>query len=115
MTQLLPTNPRPNPTHRPQELVKSIDALSRDQLRALLQLLGLENASLPVLLPGASRCDGAGGLRDGAGGMAEACSQPGAGEPRHASTSANRRRRCCHPPPAALQAVPARGATAVRR
>jgi aarF domain-containing kinase len=38
------------------ELVKSIDALSRDQLRALLGMLGLQNAVLPVLLPGANRC-----------------------------------------------------------
>jgi aarF domain-containing kinase len=37
------------------ELVKSIDALSRDQLRALLSTLGLQNAALPVLLPGANR------------------------------------------------------------
>ncbi|PSC74356.1 putative aarF domain-containing kinase chloroplastic [Micractinium conductrix] len=37
------------------ELVKSIDALSRDQLRVLLGALGLQNASLPVLIPGANR------------------------------------------------------------
>lgn len=37
------------------ELVKSIDALSRDQLRALLSTLGLQNAALPVLIPGANR------------------------------------------------------------
>ena len=44
-----------SPINALQELVKSIDALSRDQLRALLQLLGLQNAAVPVLLPGASR------------------------------------------------------------
>ncbi|KAL4452695.1 hypothetical protein ABPG75_008357 [Micractinium tetrahymenae] len=38
-----------------EELVKSIDALSRDQLRALLGVLGLQNAALPVLIPGANR------------------------------------------------------------
>lgn len=37
------------------ELVKSIDALSREQLLQLLTTLGLQNASLPVLIPGASR------------------------------------------------------------
>lgn len=38
-----------------EELVKSIDALSRDQARALLGVLGLQDAVLPVLVPGASR------------------------------------------------------------
>ena len=34
------------------EAVKSIDALSRDQLINMLGLLGLEGLRLPVLLPG---------------------------------------------------------------
>lgn len=38
-----------------QELVKSIDALSRDQLRALLVRLGLQNLAVPVVIPGANR------------------------------------------------------------
>jgi aarF domain-containing kinase len=37
------------------EAVKSIDALSRDQFGQLVALLGLQNAMLPVLLPGAAR------------------------------------------------------------
>jgi aarF domain-containing kinase len=37
------------------EVVKSIDALSRDQARALLTTLGLQDAALPLLLPGAAR------------------------------------------------------------
>lgn len=37
------------------EVVKAIDAMSRDQLRALLGALGLQNLVLPVLLPGARR------------------------------------------------------------
>jgi aarF domain-containing kinase len=37
------------------ELVKSVDALSRDQIFLLVQSLGLQNAMVPVLLPGASR------------------------------------------------------------
>eukprot|EP00877_Chromochloris_zofingiensis_P007733 jgi/Chrzof1/3212/Cz12g16050.t1_COQ8 len=37
------------------ELVKSIDALSREQLAALVLRLGLEGVRLPVLLPGAAR------------------------------------------------------------
>lgn len=37
------------------EVVQAIDALSRDQLRALLATLGLQNAVLPVLFPGARR------------------------------------------------------------
>ena len=35
--------------------VKSIDALSREQLLALLTGLGLQGARLPLLLPGASK------------------------------------------------------------
>ncbi len=35
------------------ELVKSIDALSRDQAHLLAQRLGLAGLPLPVLLPGA--------------------------------------------------------------
>lgn len=38
------------------ELVKSIDALSREQLLSLLTTLGLQNARLPLLVPGASKC-----------------------------------------------------------
>ena len=38
------------------EAVKSVDALSRDQFRQLLTLLGLQDAMVPVLLPGAARC-----------------------------------------------------------
>lgn len=38
-----------------EELVKSIDALSRDQLRALLVRLGLQNLAVPVVIPGANR------------------------------------------------------------
>lgn len=38
-----------------QELVKSIDALSRDQLRALLVRLNLQNLAVPVVIPGANR------------------------------------------------------------
>lgn len=38
------------------EAVKSVDALSRDQFRQLLTLLGMQNAMVPVLLPGAARC-----------------------------------------------------------
>ena len=34
------------------ELVKSVDALSRDQLYLLVQQLGLQAVALPVLLPG---------------------------------------------------------------
>lgn len=34
------------------ELVKSVDALSREQLAALVARLGLEGVRLPVLLPG---------------------------------------------------------------
>lgn len=37
------------------ELVKSIDALSREQLAALVLRLGLEGVRLPVLLPGEAR------------------------------------------------------------
>ncbi|KAG2432690.1 hypothetical protein HYH02_006675 [Chlamydomonas schloesseri] len=37
------------------ELVKSIDALSREQAIAVITTLGLQNAMVPVLLPGASR------------------------------------------------------------
>lgn len=36
------------------ELVKSIDALSREQLALLVASLGLSRARLPVLLPGAA-------------------------------------------------------------
>eukprot|EP00238_Polyblepharides_amylifera_P011855 CAMPEP_0196587628 /NCGR_PEP_ID=MMETSP1081-20130531/58094_1 /TAXON_ID=36882 /ORGANISM="Pyramimonas amylifera, Strain CCMP720" /LENGTH=743 /DNA_ID=CAMNT_0041909867 /DNA_START=360 /DNA_END=2591 /DNA_ORIENTATION=+ len=38
-----------------EELVKGIDALSRDQVRALVVSLGLGDARVPVLLPGALR------------------------------------------------------------
>ena len=37
------------------ELVKSIDALSREQLRALLLRSGLQGARIPNLLPGSAR------------------------------------------------------------
>ena len=37
------------------EAVKSVDALSREQLRWLLSQLGLQNVMLPVLIPGAAR------------------------------------------------------------
>ncbi|GIL68594.1 hypothetical protein Vafri_21849 [Volvox africanus] len=37
------------------ELVKSIDALSREQAIALLQTLGLQGVQVPLLLPGVSR------------------------------------------------------------
>ncbi|GAB4818789.1 hypothetical protein N2152v2_005835 [Parachlorella kessleri] len=37
------------------ELVRSIDALSREQLLQLLTVLGLQNARLPLLLPGARK------------------------------------------------------------
>lgn len=37
------------------ELVKSVDALSRDQLFLLVQSLGLQSVMLPVLVPGATR------------------------------------------------------------
>ena len=37
------------------EVVKSIDALSRSQILALLNALGLQNAFVPVLVPGAMR------------------------------------------------------------
>ncbi len=47
---------KPSTRHSPiQELVKSIDALSRDQLRALLVRLGLQNLAVPVVFPGANR------------------------------------------------------------
>lgn len=36
------------------ELVKSVDALSREQLVALVTRLGLQGVRLPVLLPGAA-------------------------------------------------------------
>lgn len=35
--------------------MKSIDALSRDQLRALLVRLNLQNLAVPVVIPGANR------------------------------------------------------------
>jgi len=38
-----------------EEAVKSVDALSRNQLRQLLVLLGLEDVLVPVLIPGAAR------------------------------------------------------------
>lgn len=38
-----------------EEAVKSIDALSRKQFRELLTILGLENALVPVLIPGAQQ------------------------------------------------------------
>jgi aarF domain-containing kinase len=38
-----------------EETVKSIDALSRSQFRNFLSLLGLQNALLPVLIPGAAQ------------------------------------------------------------
>lgn len=38
-----------------EEAVKSVDALSRNQLRELVILLGLEDVLIPVLVPGASR------------------------------------------------------------
>jgi hypothetical protein len=38
------------------EVVKSIDALSREQLVLLVQRLGLSGVRVPVLLPGARRC-----------------------------------------------------------
>ncbi|MEW5317018.1 MAG: hypothetical protein WDW38_008351 [Sanguina aurantia] len=38
-----------------EELVKSIDALSRDQLAAVVLQLGLQDVSIPLLLPGAKR------------------------------------------------------------
>lgn len=37
------------------EAVKSVDALSRDQFRQLLVLIGLEDVLVPVFIPGASR------------------------------------------------------------
>lgn len=37
------------------EVVKSIDAMSRDQVRQLLRVLGLENLMVPLLLPGLAR------------------------------------------------------------
>jgi aarF domain-containing kinase len=36
------------------EVVKSIDALSRDQMRQLLSVLGLQNMTVPLLVPGLS-------------------------------------------------------------
>jgi hypothetical protein len=42
------------------ELVKSVDALSREQLASLVGRLGLEGVRLPVLLPGGGR-EGGGG------------------------------------------------------
>lgn len=47
------------------ELVKSVDALSREQLAALVGRLGLEGVRLPVLLPGG---DGVGLQGPGTGG-----------------------------------------------
>lgn len=38
-----------------EEAVKSVDALSRNQLRELVVLLGLEDVLIPILVPGASR------------------------------------------------------------
>lgn len=38
-----------------EEAVKSVDALSRNQFRQLLVLLGLEDVLVPVLMPGAAR------------------------------------------------------------
>ena len=38
-----------------EEAVKSVDALSRNQFRELLYLLGLQNVLVPVLFPGAAR------------------------------------------------------------
>ncbi|KAI8101319.1 hypothetical protein M9435_001427 [Picochlorum sp. BPE23] len=38
-----------------EEAVKSVDALSRNQLRELVALLGLEDVLIPILVPGASR------------------------------------------------------------
>lgn len=38
-----------------EEAVKSIDALSRSQFRSFLTTLGLQNAMLPVLIPGAAQ------------------------------------------------------------
>lgn len=38
-----------------EEAVKSVDALSRNQLRQLVVLLGLEDVLIPILVPGASR------------------------------------------------------------
>ncbi len=37
------------------EIVKSIDALSRDQLYTLAAQLGLQGVTVPLLLPGAKR------------------------------------------------------------
>ena len=50
-----PAPPPPFPQSPLQDLVKSIDALSRDQLRALLVRLGLQNLAVPVVVPGANR------------------------------------------------------------
>jgi aarF domain-containing kinase len=38
-----------------EEAVKSVDALSRNQLRELVVLLGLEDVLIPIVVPGASR------------------------------------------------------------
>lgn len=38
-----------------EEAVKSVDALSRNQLRELVVLLGLEDVLIPIIVPGASR------------------------------------------------------------
>ena len=40
---------------RADEMVKSIDALSRSQARRLVRALGLGNSRLPLLLPGSAR------------------------------------------------------------
>ena len=37
------------------QVVKGVDALSRNQLRSLLALVGLQDVMVPVLIPGASR------------------------------------------------------------
>lgn len=38
------------------ELVRSVDALSRDQAHAFAERLGLAGVQLPVLLPGGREC-----------------------------------------------------------